>query len=87
MLIRRYVIRLGRPYNSSCIRAASSGSGKSFLERAACVLGLDEESRRRREQKRAIKDIVGTAFQGTGLLGKVWASLVTKFAVQVLGQL
>ena len=66
--------------------SSSPGSGRGLLERAAAFLGLDEASRRKREQKRAIKEVVGAAFRGTGIGGRIWASLVSKFAVQVLGE-
>ena len=46
---------------------------------------MDEESRRKREQKRAIKEVVNNAFLGTGVAGKLWASLVSQFAIRVLG--
>lgn len=63
-----------------------TGSGGGMMQKVAEFLGLDEKSRRKREQKRAIKQIVNSAFQGTGFAGKIWASLVSKFAVQVLGK-
>lgn len=55
------------------------------MDKVASFLGIDEASRRKREQERAIKDVVGGAIKGTGLVGRIWASLVAKFAVQVLG--
>jgi hypothetical protein len=56
-----------------------------MLQKVAEFFGLDEASQKKKRQKAAIKQAVSTAFQGTGVAGKIWASLVSTFAVKVLG--
>jgi hypothetical protein len=45
-------------------------------ERIKFFFGMDEESRRRREQERMINDTVNTALRGTGVFGAIFGSFL-----------
>ena len=91
MFLRRFAalskVRCGPTLNppSSSVRLLATSSGEGVLQKVAEFFGLDEKSRQKRAQKKAVKEVVAKAFEGTGLAGRIWASLVARFATQVLG--
>ncbi len=83
-----YSILPSRTYSSSPSGGDDgSSSGGGFIEKVKRFLGLDEATRIRKQQEKAIQNALNDTLKipGLGLLGQAWLAIVKMFASKILG--